>query len=268
MPIASKPCFVVAAIESNPVPYVPAALAPVGEIDAATATSMFGSLYGFNCRRASCRVNQSVCLRHGLAAEQRHDRVERLVHARALHVGGDAEHVRVGGELSGPATEHGAPAREVVEQHEAIREHQRVVVGERVHAAAEPDVLGAGRGRGDEHLGRRDDLEAARVVLADPDLVEAEAVEVLDQVEVALECERRVLPGRVERGHEESEAHAAIRPELDRSVNLPIPVPQFVRSRTGRCVRCPQLARLCGAGSGGVLAELRVDPRFERGPLS
>ena len=153
-------------------------------------------------------------LRDGLAAQQRHDRVERLVHARPLRVGGDAEHVRVGGELARTAAEHRTAAREVVEQHEAIREHQRVVIGERVHAAAEADVLRARRGRRDEHLGRRDDLVAARVVLADPHLVEAEAIEVLDQLEVALERERRVLPGRVERGHEESEAHSPIRPAV------------------------------------------------------
>ena len=212
VPIASKPCFVVAAIDSRPVPYLPAALAPVGEIDAATATSRFGSLYGFSCRRASCSVNQSVCLvtvsprSSAMIASSASSMRGRCV------VGGDAEHVRVGGELARAAAEHRATAGEVVEQHEAIGEHQRVVVGERVHAAAEPDVLRArGRGR-DEHLGRRDDLVAARVVLADPHLVEAEAVEVLDQVEVAFERERRVLPGRVERGHEESEAHAAIRP--------------------------------------------------------
>ena len=128
-------------------PCLPAALAPVGEIDAATATSRFGSLYGFSCRRASCSVNQSVSHRDGLAAQQRHDRVERLVHARPLRVGGDAEHVRVGRELAGPAAEHRAAAGEVVEQHEAVGEHQRVVVRQRVHAGAEPDVLRAlGRG--------------------------------------------------------------------------------------------------------------------------
>jgi hypothetical protein len=119
--------------------------------------------------------------------------------------------VRVRRELAGSAAEHGAPAREVVEQHEAIGEHQRVVIGERVHAAAEADVLGARGRRGNEHLGRRDELEAARVMLADPDLVEPEVVEVFDQLEVAFECERRVLPGWMKRGHEESEAHSPIR---------------------------------------------------------
>ena len=45
----------------------------------------------------------------------------------------------------------------------------------------------------------------ARVVLADPRLVEAEAVEVLDQLEVALQVERRVLPDRVHRRQEDPE---------------------------------------------------------------
>ena len=66
-----------------------------------------------------------------------------------------------------------------------------------------------GRGR-DEHLGRGDDLVAGRVVLADPRLVEAEPVEVLDQVEVALERERGVLARRVERGHEDAEAQGPV----------------------------------------------------------
>ena len=105
------------------------------------------------------------------------DRLHRLFHARSLRVGRDAEHVRVGGELTGPASQHRAAAREVVEEHHAVGEHQRVVIGERADARAEPDVLRALGGDADEHLGRRDDLEAGRVVLADPDLVEAEPVE-------------------------------------------------------------------------------------------
>ncbi len=61
-----------------------------------------------------------------------------------------------------------------------------------------------GRG-GDEDLGAGDDLGAGGVVLADPGLVVAELVEVHDQVEVAFEGQRRVLTGRVERRHEDSE---------------------------------------------------------------
>ena len=142
------------------------------------------------------------------------------MHARPLPVGRDAEHVRVGRQLAGPAAEHGAAAREVVEQHEAVGEQQRVVVRQGVDAAAEADVLRPFRRGRDEHLRRRDDLVAAGVVLADPHLVEAEPVEVLDQLQVAFECERGVLTRRVERGHEESEAHRRIRSELDYPVKF------------------------------------------------
>ena len=56
------PCFAVAAIDSIPIPCLPAPRGPVGENDAATAMSKHGSLYGFSCSRASCNVNPSVCM--------------------------------------------------------------------------------------------------------------------------------------------------------------------------------------------------------------
>ena len=60
-------------------------------------------------------------------------------------------------------------------------------------------------GGGDEDLGAGDDLGAGGVVLADPRLVVAELVEVNDQVEVTFQGQGRVLAGRVERRHEDSE---------------------------------------------------------------
>ena len=45
------------------------------------------------------------------------------------------------------------------------------------------------------------------MVLADPRFVEPEAIEVLEQLEVTFEGKRRVLAGRVERRHEQAEAH-------------------------------------------------------------
>src|SRR5438445_217727 len=65
-------------------------------------------------------------------------------------------------------------------------------------------------GDAEEDLGRRDDLVAGGVVLADPGFLEAELVEPLDQLEVALESERRVLAGRMERGHEDAEPHRPV----------------------------------------------------------
>ncbi len=67
-----------------------------------------------------------------------------------------------------------------------------------------------GSGGRDEDLGRGDDLVAGRVVLAEPGFVEAELVEMLNELEVALERERRVLTYRVERGQEDPELQSAV----------------------------------------------------------
>ena len=75
---------------------------------------------------------------------------------------------------------------------------ERVVVGQRDDARAEPDVARALRGGRDEHLRAGDDLEAGRVVLADPGLVIVQLVEMDEQVHVALEREQRVLVERDE----------------------------------------------------------------------
>ena len=114
------------------------------------------------------------------------------------------------GSEPGPDAEHEAALGEVVEQHRPLGDHVRVVVRDADHAGAELDVLGAlGRG-GDEDLGRGDDLGSGGVVLADPGLVPAEGVEVLDQLQVALERQRRVLAGGVERRHEDPEAEPMV----------------------------------------------------------
>ena len=62
------------------------------------------------------------------------------------------------------------------------------------------------RGGGDEDLRRRDDLAAGRVVLADPGFVPAQPVEVFDQPQIPFEGQRRVLPGGMERRHEDPES--------------------------------------------------------------
>src|SRR5262245_60010997 len=94
----------------------------------------------------------------------------------------------------------------MVEQHCSLGYPQGVVIADADHAGAELDVASALSRGGDEDLGRGDDLAAGRMVLADPGLIPAEPVEMLDQSEVALQRQCRVLAGGVERGHEDSEA--------------------------------------------------------------
>src|SRR5713226_8934766 len=74
---------------------------------------------------------------------------------------------------------------------------------------ARPKLDGAGAlGRGGQvHLGRRDDLPAGAVVLADPGFVETELVEPLDQLHVALQGIGRVSADLMERGHENPKLH-------------------------------------------------------------
>ena len=114
-----------------------------------------------------------------LAAEQAQDHVQRLGHAVALGLRVDAQHHRVGRQQARPGAEHDPAARHVVELDDAVGDHHRVMVGQRDDAGAEADVLGALGGEGDEDLGRADDLQPGRVVLADPRLVKAEPVEPL-----------------------------------------------------------------------------------------
>ena len=93
----------------------------------------------------------------------------------------------------GPETEHEPATSEMVEQHGTLGDHVRVVVRHADDAGAQLDVASALRRGGDEDLRAGDDLAAGGVMLADPGLVVTELVEVHDQIEVALQRQRRVL---------------------------------------------------------------------------
>ena len=117
------------------------------------------------------------------------------------------------GSAPGPVPKITRPPRHVVELHDPLRDVERVVVRQRHDAGAELDALGALARGGQEQLRRRDHLPARGVVLAAPELVVAEPVEVRDEVEVALELQRRVLADRVmgrEKGAELETLHEGV----------------------------------------------------------
>jgi hypothetical protein len=130
---------------------------------------------------------------HDLAVEQPDDDVQRLGHAIALLRDGDTQHERIRRQQSRPGAEHHAAARHVIELDDAIRDHERLVVRQRHHAGPEADALGALGCRRDEELGRGDDLEARRMMLADPRFLVAQPIEMLDQREVAVDRFGRVF---------------------------------------------------------------------------
>jgi hypothetical protein len=84
-----------------------------------------------------------------------------------------------------------------------------MVIGQRDHAGAELDALGALAGGGQKHLGRGDHLPAAGMMLAAPELVVARSVEMLDELEVAAELQGGIFADRMMRARERAEAHAS-----------------------------------------------------------
>ena len=111
----------------------------------------------------------------------------------------------VGNQGAGADAEHDAAARQVVEQDEAVGDHERVVVRQADDPGAEADVAGAFGRRGHEHLGRGDGFPAGAVVLADPGFVVAEVVEPLEQLQVTLQRQGGILAKPVEGSQENTE---------------------------------------------------------------
>src|SRR3954467_4326193 len=96
----------------------------------------------------------------------------------------------------------------MIELHHALRDVERMVMGQRDHASGELDALGALAGGSEKHFGRSDHLPAARMMLAAPELVVAERIELLHEVQVAPELQHRMFADRMMRGEEGSEFQA------------------------------------------------------------
>src|SRR6202035_3379459 len=101
-----------------------------------------------------------------------------------------------------------ASAGHVVELYHALGDVEGMMIGQRHHAGAEHDALGALAGGGQKHLRRGDGFPAARMMLAAPELVIAERIELLDQIEIPAKLQHRMLADRVMRGEEGSEFEA------------------------------------------------------------
>ena len=201
-----RPRSSVAPIDSRPMPCLPASRAPVGEATAATASGMPPSEYGASCSWAS-NSSWVAVLAVTVSPASSRTTMSRLVSSSSrVSVGVSPIIAESVGSEPGPTPPIIRPWVRWSSSISRSADPQRVVVRQRDDAGAEPDPLGALRGRGDENLWRTDDLAARRVVLADPHLVEAEPVEVFDELEVALQRKRRVGACAMKRRDEVSES--------------------------------------------------------------
>src|SRR5271166_5307475 len=80
-----------------------------------------------------------------------------------------------------------------------------MVVGQRDHSGAQPDVLGPLRRGCDEHFRAGDQLVATGVVFAEPRLVESDAVQRDDALHVVFQCDRGGLADGMKRRDENAE---------------------------------------------------------------
>jgi hypothetical protein len=144
-------------------------------------------------------------VRDALAAHEPADDPDGLVLAVAEQHRIDPERVGVRRQRARPGAEDRPPAGHVIELHQPLRHVERMVVGQGDDPRAELDALRPLARGGEEHLGRPDGLPAARMMLAAPELVVPEPVEMLDEIEIAAELQHRVLADRMVRGEKGAE---------------------------------------------------------------
>ena len=143
-----------------------------------------------------------------VAGEQLGDDAEPVFQKPARLALLQSDHDAVGRQRARAEAEHRPSARQMVKQHDALRHPQRIVIRDADDAGAEPDVPGALGGGGNHDFRRGGKLGAGGVVLAEPRLVVAAAVEPLNQLEIALQRQCGVDARLVERREKNAEAQA------------------------------------------------------------
>ena len=104
-----------------------------------------------------------------------------------------------------PCPEDHTAHRQLVQLRDAVRDHQRVVIGQRDDAGAELDPARTLRRRRDHDLRRGADLIATGMMLTVPIFFEAELVGPFGQLQIALEAQRRTFIQRMERRHKDAD---------------------------------------------------------------
>ena len=156
--------------------------------------------------RARCPARPELAVKVASARRPQagHD-VECFEGHPAVHAAGgwQAEQVVVGGQGADADAQLVAAPGQVVEVGDAVRQLDRMVVGQQMAERAEPDPRGPLQGLGNEEVRCRAGLPGGGEVLADPCLVEAERIQPLDDADRGLSLPRlgssgsMFWPGRI-----------------------------------------------------------------------
>src|SRR5262245_35542453 len=106
---------------------------------------------------------------------------------------GQAEEFFVGNQITGSDAQYGAATREVIEKGHALGDMEGMVKRKTNHRGAEADAVGMGGRLGEGHFRRGHSFPTPRVMLADEKLIEVQRVRVMDQRDVTIKRQRRIL---------------------------------------------------------------------------
>jgi hypothetical protein len=135
---------------------------------------------------------------------ERFERASPVLAARGVHV----EEHQVARQGADADAEHQAPGGHVIQIGDAVSQLDRVVVRQQVRAGRERDLLRLRQRLRDQQVRRGTRLPRSREVLADPGLVEAQAVEQTQRREILGDALPDPALRRMRRHEERAELHS------------------------------------------------------------
>src|SRR5262245_30497628 len=116
---------------------------------------------------------------------------------------GETEEFFVRNQVTGSDAQDDAATREVIEKGHTLGDMEGVVKRKTNHRGAETDTVSVGSRLGEGHFRCRHGLPTTGVMLANEKLVEVQRVRVVNQQDVTIERQRRILGWQMKWHHKE-----------------------------------------------------------------
>src|SRR5262249_52297147 len=116
---------------------------------------------------------------------------------------GETEEFFVRNQVTGSDAQDDAATREVIEKGHTLGDMEGMMEGETDHRSAEADTVSVGSRFGEGHFRCRHGLPTTGVMFADEKLVEIQRVRVVNQRDVTIKRQRRILGWQMKRHHKE-----------------------------------------------------------------